>query len=51
MLTLADVCLQVKCAHELCRRTRVPSLDFADVAETAFSCGPRSVQKFSRLAR
>lgn len=41
----------VKCAHELCRRTRVPSLDFADVAETAFSCGPPSVQKFSRLAR
>ncbi|XP_034255640.1 proton-coupled amino acid transporter-like protein pathetic isoform X2 [Thrips palmi] len=41
----------VKCAHELCRRTRVPSLDFADVAETAFSCGPGPVQKFSRLAR
>lgn len=41
----------VKCAHELCRRTRVPSLDFADVAETAFSCGPSAVQKFSRLAR
>lgn len=41
----------VKCAHELCRRTRVPSLDFADVAETAFSCGPPAVQKFSRLAR
>ncbi|XP_055640560.1 proton-coupled amino acid transporter-like protein pathetic isoform X2 [Toxorhynchites rutilus septentrionalis] len=41
----------VKCAHLLCRRAQVPSLGFADVAETAFLAGPDGIKKYSRLAR
>uniref|UniRef100_A0A1B6KPD0 Amino acid transporter transmembrane domain-containing protein n=1 Tax=Graphocephala atropunctata TaxID=36148 RepID=A0A1B6KPD0_9HEMI len=41
----------VKCAHKLCRRMKVPSLGFADVAEVAFLAGPPSIQKFATLAR
>ncbi|XP_063239964.1 proton-coupled amino acid transporter-like protein pathetic isoform X2 [Bacillus rossius redtenbacheri] len=41
----------VKCAHILCRRTQVPSLGFAEVAEAAFLAGPAAVQKFSGAAR
>ncbi|KAL2748851.1 proton-coupled amino acid transporter-like protein pathetic isoform X3 [Vespula maculifrons] len=41
----------VKCAHDLCRRTRTPSLGFADVAEAAFLVGPEGVQKYARLAK
>ncbi|KAL1117154.1 hypothetical protein AAG570_004481, partial [Ranatra chinensis] len=41
----------VKCSHILCRRMKVPSLGFADVAEVAFMAGPKSVRKFSTLAR
>ncbi|KAJ6633897.1 Proton-coupled amino acid transporter-like protein pathetic, partial [Pseudolycoriella hygida] len=40
----------VKCAHLLCRRAQIPSLDYAGVAETAFSLGPKRLNKFSRLA-
>ncbi|XP_067003584.2 proton-coupled amino acid transporter-like protein pathetic [Anabrus simplex] len=40
----------VKCAHILCRRTQVPSLGFADVAEAAFVSGPPAVQKWSGVA-
>lgn len=41
----------VKCAHILSRRTQVPSLGFADVAETAFLAGPDALHKWSRMAR
>ncbi|KAK9500796.1 hypothetical protein O3M35_001991 [Rhynocoris fuscipes] len=41
----------VKCSHILCRRMKVPSLGFADVAEVAFMAGPPGVRKFSTLAR
>ncbi|XP_059468908.1 proton-coupled amino acid transporter-like protein CG1139 [Neocloeon triangulifer] len=41
----------VKCAHELCRRTRTPALGFADVAEVAFKNGPPQLRKFSAAAR
>lgn len=41
----------VKCSHILCRRAQVPSLAFADVAETAFLAGPTGLHKWSRLAR
>ncbi|XP_058816791.1 proton-coupled amino acid transporter-like protein pathetic isoform X1 [Topomyia yanbarensis] len=41
----------VKCSHLLCRRAQVPSLGFADVAETAFLAGPDGIKKYSRLAR
>lgn len=41
----------VKSAHELCRRTRVPSLGFAEVAEAAFLSGPPSVQPWAKFAK
>lgn len=41
----------VKCSHILCRRAQVPSLAFADIAETAFLAGPPSLHKWSRFAR
>ncbi|XP_035772552.1 proton-coupled amino acid transporter-like protein pathetic isoform X1 [Anopheles albimanus] len=41
----------VRCSHILCRRAQLPSLGFADVAETAFLAGPDSLKKYSRLAR
>lgn len=41
----------VKCAHILSRRAQVPSLGFADVAETAFLAGPVELHKWSRFAR
>lgn len=41
----------VKSAHELCKRTRVPSLGFAEVAEAAFLAGPQFLHKWSRFAK
>ncbi|XP_055595085.1 proton-coupled amino acid transporter-like protein pathetic isoform X2 [Uranotaenia lowii] len=41
----------VKCSHILCRRAQIPSLGFADVAETAFLAGPEGIRKYCRLAR
>lgn len=41
----------VKCSQILCRRTQVPSLAFADIAETAFLAGPEALHKWSRFAR
>lgn len=38
----------VKCAHELCRRTQKPSLDFSEVMEMAFQTGPETIQKYSQ---
>ena len=41
----------VKCAHELCRRKRVPSLNFSEVCFAAFETGPLGIRKYSLLAR
>ncbi|KAJ8973666.1 hypothetical protein NQ317_016645 [Molorchus minor] len=41
----------VKSAHELSRRSRVPSLGFAEVAEAAFLSGPPSVQQWAKFAK
>lgn len=41
----------VKSAHELSRRTKVPSLGFAEVAEAAFLAGPKSVQPWAKFAK
>ncbi|XP_046387616.1 proton-coupled amino acid transporter-like protein CG1139 isoform X2 [Ischnura elegans] len=41
----------VKCAHELCIRTEVPALGFADVVETSFSTGPLVLRRHSRVVR
>lgn len=41
----------VKSAHELCRRTRVPSLGFAEVAEAAFLAGPEGFRPWAKFAK
>lgn len=41
----------VKCAHILYYRTRRTEMSFADVAETAFSTGPKWGRKFSTFFR
>ncbi|GFG35003.1 hypothetical protein Cfor_01107 [Coptotermes formosanus] len=41
----------VKSSQELCRRQKIPSLDFAETAEAAFKDGPVALQKFSKTAR
>lgn len=46
-----SVHILVKCSQLLCRRAQVPSLAFADIAETAFLSGPEPLHKWSRLAR
>lgn len=43
--------LLVKCAHILSRRTKVPSLGFAEVAETAFLAGPPAFQQWAKFAK
>ncbi|ERL87779.1 hypothetical protein D910_05168 [Dendroctonus ponderosae] len=41
----------VKSAHELCRRTKVPSLGFAEVAEAAFLAGPEGFRPWAKFAK
>ncbi|XP_060519999.1 proton-coupled amino acid transporter-like protein CG1139 isoform X2 [Cylas formicarius] len=41
----------VKSAQELCRRTRVPSLGFAEVAEAAFLAGPAGFKPWAKFAK
>lgn len=43
--------LLVKCEHILCRRTQTPSFGYAEMAECAFSSGPKALHRYSRLAR
>ncbi|XP_018325187.1 proton-coupled amino acid transporter-like protein pathetic isoform X2 [Agrilus planipennis] len=41
----------VRSAHTLCRRSRIPSLGFAEVAEAAFLAGPECLHQWSRFAK
>ncbi|XP_067010219.1 proton-coupled amino acid transporter-like protein pathetic isoform X2 [Anabrus simplex] len=41
----------VKCSHELCRRSQVPSLSFSEVVERSFETGPERLQRSSRAAK
>ncbi|XP_969657.2 proton-coupled amino acid transporter-like protein pathetic isoform X2 [Tribolium castaneum] len=41
----------VKSAHALCRRNRVPSLGYAEVAEAAFLAGPQSIRPWAKFAK
>ena len=53
MSVLCVTCMHmlVDCANTLCQRTKMKSLDYSRVAETAFSThGPR-LAKFSSVAR
>lgn len=41
----------VGCAHELCRRLQIPSMNFAEVCYNAFETGPIGLRKYSNMAR
>lgn len=41
----------VKSAHTLCRRNKVPSLGYAEVAEAAFLAGPRGIRPWAKFAK
>lgn len=41
----------IKCSHVLCKRVKVPALDFGGIAATAFSTGPHGLRKLSSTAR
>lgn len=41
----------VRCAHELCRRRRVPSLSFSEVVEAAFESGPAFLQPVAKFSK
>lgn len=41
----------VKCAHELSRRLKIPSLDFSDVCYYSFETGPVGLRRYSNLSR
>lgn len=41
----------VGCAHELCRRSHVPSMSFSDVCYNSFRTGPAGLQKYANAAR
>ncbi|KAL1517835.1 hypothetical protein ABEB36_001549 [Hypothenemus hampei] len=41
----------VKSAQELCRRTKIPSLGFAEVAEVAFLNGPPGFRPWAKFAK
>ncbi|XP_018361673.1 PREDICTED: uncharacterized protein LOC108760307 [Trachymyrmex cornetzi] len=39
----------VQCSQVLCRRNRVPMLDFAETAQFSFQSGPERIRKYARL--
>lgn len=41
----------VKSSHALCRRTKVPALGFAEVAETSFLVGPPAMRQWAKFAK
>ncbi|XP_059619423.1 proton-coupled amino acid transporter-like protein CG1139 isoform X2 [Phlebotomus argentipes] len=41
----------VKTSHEVCRKTREPSLGFAETVGKVFEVGPQPLQKYSNAAR
>jgi proton-coupled amino acid transporter len=53
LVLMATICIRcmhilVKCSHELCSRTNLPSLSYSDVAETCFATHPSP--RIKRLA-
>lgn len=53
MAIISTHCMHVLvyCAQEQCRRVRVPTLGFANVAEVAFDTGPLVLRPYSKVAR
>lgn len=41
----------LRCSHELCRRQRVPSMEYSEVAYNAFATGPLNIRSYSSWAK
>lgn len=41
----------LRCCHELCRRQRVPSMEYSEVAYNAFATGPLRLRRYSSWAK
>lgn len=41
----------VGCAHELCRRCRVPSMGFSEVVAASFETGPEILRKHATIVK
>ena len=41
----------VRSSHVLCRRTKTPSMTYAETAGAAFECGPRPLRPYSNFAK
>lgn len=48
--TLLDL-FKVKTSRQVCRKAKVPSLDFAGTAEKVFETGPPGMRKYASFAR
>ncbi|KAG6799040.1 proton-coupled amino acid transporter-like protein pathetic [Apis mellifera caucasica] len=41
----------VRSSHILCKRTKTPQMTYAETAEAAFLCGPKTVRPFANFSR
>ncbi|XP_076752801.1 proton-coupled amino acid transporter-like protein pathetic [Xylocopa sonorina] len=41
----------VRSSHVLCKRTKTPQMTYAETAEAAFRCGPKSLRPFAPVSR
>ncbi|XP_025158981.1 proton-coupled amino acid transporter-like protein pathetic [Harpegnathos saltator] len=48
MICTHTAVIVVQCSQVLCRRNRVPMLDFAKTAEFSFQAGPERIRKYAR---
>ncbi|XP_071864325.1 proton-coupled amino acid transporter-like protein pathetic [Bombus fervidus] len=48
LLCTHTVVVLVRCSQVLCRRNRIPMLDFAKTAEVSFQTGPKEIRKYGK---
>lgn len=41
----------VRSSHILCKRTKTPKMTYAETAEAAFLCGPKTIRPFANFSR
>ena len=51
LIVLYCVHILVNSSHIICKRLKMPQIDFGQVAEKAVECGPERLQKYSRVAK
>lgn len=42
---------QVKTSQEVCKKAKIPSVCFAEIAEKVFEMGPPAIRKYAPFAR